>query len=198
MSVPSPVASGSSASKVSSRQPVPVPTSRMRSGRSRPSLARGKARAPPRSASRCRARGSSVAGERGSGGRRTRARRGCATPARARSAARAWPQPRLPARERAAARAGRDRLRADSRARRRAAGARRCPASSTPARRKCAAARRAAPSPSVAPSPRAVGASGILLHGGQLARLMLGDQRVDQLVERRRPPAPRRACAASG
>ncbi len=66
MSVPTPVASGSSASSVSRRQPEPVPMSRMRIGRSRQPSRAAMSSAAPMSVSES-GRGSSVAGDSANG-----------------------------------------------------------------------------------------------------------------------------------
>ncbi len=110
-------------------------------------------------------------------------RRGCARQARARSAARRIACSRACS-SAARRRSGRAMISAVSTP---AAAATRSrasrPASSTPAAASARCTARAA-SPSVSPSPRAAAASGIF-HVRQLARLVVGDQRVDQLVERR-------------
>ena len=176
-------------SSVTSRQPEPVPTSRMRSGPRRASLrCVHDRRAPPRSASRCRGAGRASPARRAKRAPvRTRARPGCARPARARSAAQAAPARRRQRRPQthrsgraissaAPSPVARPRKQARIDARRLDAGV------GERARSAARPARRAAP---VAHA-RAIGSStGMALHGRELARLMIGDERVDQLVERR-------------
>src|SRR5258708_173991 len=102
-----------------------------------------------------------------------------------RATRRATQRPTLAASWALSDRSGRERTRAADKERT-AARSRRAssPALSTPARRSSAVAcRRAAPSVSCATVPPASRIA-ILIHGRQRARLMLGDERVDQLVER--------------
>ena len=200
MSVPSPVACGSSHSSVSRRQPEPVPTSRMRSGLRHPALlARDlERRSDQRFAvgARIERRGRDGEGPaveiplaqdarhrlaRGAGARHSRAERcelsrGQAA-ARAPASRSALETPSAPASEPA-----------HVAARLLDAGARklRCQLPQRPTRRY--GRRRAWPA----------SGSGIFAHRRKLAGLIVGGQRIDQLVERGALAELHRACAGSG